>query len=167
MESPPSISVLAGKSGHRVVKRYGSWNGWSVTYRQFRSPGHCSFIHGYALDISICFAGLTDDRGWVVDFGGLKGLKKALETLYDHVTVLERDDPLLSRFQDLADIGGMRIRVAEAVGCEAFCREVYLEARSELRAAGLSSRVEVDHVAVAEHDGNRAVYSPGAADAAG
>ena len=40
-----------------------------------------------------------DENNWVVDFGGLKGLKEKLKNQFDHTTCIAADDPALPIFQ--------------------------------------------------------------------
>mgnify|MGYP003656349465 CR=1 FL=1 len=46
-------------------------------HRQWRDDGHCSFVHGYGRYVRITFeSSELDERGWVMDFGDLKDVKK-------------------------------------------------------------------------------------------
>jgi 6-pyruvoyltetrahydropterin/6-carboxytetrahydropterin synthase len=48
-------------------------------HRQHRHEGHCSFLHGHNWSVEIEFAcSQLDERGFVVDFGGLGYLKDGL-----------------------------------------------------------------------------------------
>ena len=58
--------------------------GYSTCFRQWRADSHCKFLHGYALEFKITFAGELDQRNWVMDFGGLKDFKLFLEKTFDH-----------------------------------------------------------------------------------
>ena len=52
----------------------------SCAFRQPQAESHCKFIHGYRLKAKFWFtADKLDKNHWVVDFGGLKELKKLLE----------------------------------------------------------------------------------------
>lgn len=52
----------------------------STGHRQWRDSGHCSYVHGYGRYVQFVFACTSlDDKMWVVDFGGLKGIRKWLE----------------------------------------------------------------------------------------
>ena len=76
------------KALHRSTKTYGHDLGFSVAFRQWRAQSHCRLLHGYSLAFRFEFAAEElDPRNWVVDFGGLKGLKAMLEQNFDHKTV--------------------------------------------------------------------------------
>ena len=51
----------------------------STGHRQWRAQNHCSFVHGYGRFVEITFGCYQrDERGWVVDFGDLRDVKKWL-----------------------------------------------------------------------------------------
>ena len=53
----------------------------STGHRQWKDDGHCSFVHGYGRYVEFTFAcNERDDKGWVMDFGDLKDVKKELST---------------------------------------------------------------------------------------
>ena len=57
----------------------------STGHRQWKHDGHCSYAHGYGRYIEFTFAcKRSDHRGWVMDFGDLKDVKKWLEDEWDH-----------------------------------------------------------------------------------
>ena len=58
------------------AKIYLHATGHSYAFRQWRADSHCNLIHGYALQFELKFGGELDERNWIVDFGGLKSLKK-------------------------------------------------------------------------------------------
>jgi len=77
------------------TKTFGHELGLSAAFRQWKADSHCRFLHGYALAVKFTFAAEElDVRNWVVDFGGLKGLKQILEDTFDHKTLVASDDPL-------------------------------------------------------------------------
>ena len=74
----------------------------SCAFRQPQATSHCRFIHGYRLVGKFWFgANELDENNWVVDFGGLKDLKKKLEQHFDHTTVIADNDPALDSFKKL------------------------------------------------------------------
>ena len=85
------------------TKRYGHNIGLSACFRQpHANHSHCRFLHGYSLAFKFTFGCKElDERNWVVDFGGLKPLKKWLEETFDHKVVLDRQDPMLYKFAEL------------------------------------------------------------------
>ena len=73
------------------TKCYGHNIGLSAVFRQPHADSHCSLLHGYSLSFKFTFGcNELDERNWVVDFGGLKPLKKWLEDSFDHKVVCDR-----------------------------------------------------------------------------
>ena len=70
---------------HYSTKTYGHNIGLSAVFRQPHADhSHCRFLHGYSLGFKFKFAcNELDNKNWVVDFGGLKPLKKWLEDSFD------------------------------------------------------------------------------------
>ena len=57
-----------------------TFTGLPCAHRQWRDEGHCSLVHGYDRTVIMTFGcSETDEKEWVVDFGGLKEVKKWLE----------------------------------------------------------------------------------------
>lgn len=157
---------------HLSSKQYGSEQGLSSVFRQWRATSHCRFLHGYALSIRLLFqAQALDGRNWVVDFGGLKPLKAALADTFDHKTLIAADDPELARFMRLHESGLIDLRVMpKGVGCEAFAQHIYELTESFLVMEYLPALEEMliqpprglslTSVGVSEHAGNGAIYAP-------
>jgi 6-pyruvoyltetrahydropterin/6-carboxytetrahydropterin synthase len=144
------------------TKTWGHDIGLSACFRQWRSThSHCRFLHGYALAVRLEFEAATlDDRNWVVDFGGLKDLKRQLEATFDHKTVVAQDDPELDWFQEGQRRGLLDLVIVEAVGCERFAELVWNMGRVWLQEQGLASRIRLAMVEVREHGANSAIYRP-------
>ena len=145
----------------RVVKTYGHNEGLSCCFRQFQaSSSHCRYLHGYALAFRFTFVTSTlDDRGWCVDFGGLKPLRAWLHEVFDHTLLAAADDPKLAEWQALEVQGLVQLRVLDQVGCEAFAAHAYQWAQG-FADRETNGRVRVEQVEVSEHDGNTASYCP-------
>lgn len=145
---------------YHSTKTYTHSVGLSCAFRQWRANSHCRFLHGYALSIRITFAAeQLDDRNWVMDFGGLKDLKNWLEEMFDHKTLVARDDPELVMFIALHERGIINIRYVDATGCEAFANLIFDYVMSWLALTDPKQRVHVHSVEVREHEGNSAIYS--------
>lgn len=145
---------------HRSTKTYGHDLGFSVAFRQWRAESHCRLLHGYSLGFRFEFAAEElDCRNWVVDFGGLKGLKGILEDSFDHKTVISEDDPELAYFQEGAKRGVLDLVVLPASGCEKFAELVFEVAAQWLHDAGFSPRCQLLSVEVKEHGSNSAIFS--------
>lgn len=133
----------------------------SCAFRQWKADhSHCKFIHGYRLIAKFWFGCSTlDDKNWVVDFGGLKELKKVLEHQFDHTLCVSSDDPLLSYFKQLNDLGAVDLRVMEkGVGIERTAEWCFDVADSHVRGI-TNNRCWVEKVEVWEHEKNSAVVS--------
>jgi 6-pyruvoyltetrahydropterin/6-carboxytetrahydropterin synthase len=161
-----NLSTAASSPGQgaiwRVVKTYGHSEGLSCTFRQWQAHhSHCRFLHGYALAFRFSFATATlDGRGWCIDFGGLKPLRAWLHDTFDHTTLAAEDDPALEALRALDTDGVLRLRVLQAVGCEAFAEEAYAWATGFLERE-TQGRVWLERVDVSEHEGNMASFSAG------
>ncbi len=151
------------------TKTYTHESGLSCAFRQWRAQGHshCSFLHGYAIAVTITFGShRLDERNWVQDFGGLKDLKEYLTNTFDHKTLVAQDDPQLEVFQQLSmtdtSHGGFRmmdIVVVDHVGCEAFAKMIFDFTQQKILGGDkYASKVWVQKVEVSEHGGNSAIY---------
>ena len=150
-------------SDFRCIKTYDHSVGLSCVFRQWRAPSHCRLLHGYALKISFEFAcHELDERGWVVDFGGLGKLKAWLCEQFDHTVLIAADDPELPVFRDLAARDVIALRVVPRTCCEAFAEQCAAYA-TELLAEQTAGRVWLASCSVHEHVGNGAVYRPAVA----
>ena len=130
----------------------------SAAFRQWRSThSHCQYIHGYNLTADITFeAEELDERNWVMDFGGLKDLKKTLEHTFDHKLVVAADDPQLELIKLLDEAGVAEVIVLDCgVGCERFAEFVLKTADTYVDEA-TNGRVRVQSVQINEHGSNYA-----------
>ena len=144
---------------YRSTKTYGHELGLSATFRQWRAESHCNTLHGYALSFKFTFeADELDDRNWVMDFGGLSELKEKLKKVFDHKTIVAKDDPKLGAFQALEGMGVADLVILEGVGCELFAKKAYELGQETLEKLELSSRIRIVSVECAEHGANSAVY---------
>lgn len=141
------------------TKTYGHDLGLSAAFRQWRADSHCRFIHGYALSFKFEFeAEELDIRNWVVDFGGLKGLKGMLENTFDHKLLVAEDDPELEWFKEAERRGIAEVVVVQAGGCEKFAELVYNVTEQWMIDNGFSPRCKLVSVEVREHGANSAIY---------
>ena len=128
----------------------------SSAFRQWRSThSHCQFVHGYNLTADITFeCKELDERNWVMDFGGLKELKKTLEHTFDHKLVVAGDDPQLDLFKQLDAVGAAEVVVLDGgVGCERFAEFVLKTADTFVDELS-NGRVRVQSVQINEHGSN-------------
>jgi 6-pyruvoyltetrahydropterin/6-carboxytetrahydropterin synthase len=141
----------------KSTKRF---TGFPCTHRQWRADSHCRFVHGYSREFYFEFAAsaLTPE-GWVVDFGGLKELKRWLEHMFDHTFLVAADDPHLEDFQRLNEHGALQLRVLPNPGMEGTALFVYEEAAKILKKL-YGDRAWITKVQVSENDKNSAIYEP-------
>ncbi len=145
---------------HLSTKTYGHEIGLSACFRQHRAHSHCNQLHGYALSFKFTFAAaVLDERNWVVDFGGLKGLKGILENTFDHKCLVARDDPQIDWFIEAGQRGILDPVILDHVGCEKFAEYVYEVAEQWLIDAGFSPRCSLVSVEVKEHGANGAIFT--------
>jgi 6-pyruvoyltetrahydropterin/6-carboxytetrahydropterin synthase len=137
-----------------------SFTGFPCTHRQWRANSHCKFVHGYSREFHFEFAAseLTQE-GWVVDFGGLKEIKKWLEQIFDHTFLIAQDDPELESFKALDKKGVLQLRVLPNPGMEGSAEYVYLEA-SKILESIYGKRAWITRVEVCENDKNSAIFEP-------
>jgi 6-pyruvoyltetrahydropterin/6-carboxytetrahydropterin synthase len=132
----------------------------------FRQPkaghSHCRFIHGYKLYAKFWFGtDVLDKHNWVVDFGGLKGLKKKLKNQFDHTTCISADDPTLHIFEELVKADACDLRVMEdGTGIERISEWCFNTSDQYIKAM-TKGRCWVDRVEVWEHNNNSAAYTRG------
>lgn len=144
---------------YQSTKTYGHNIGLSACFRQPNAHSHCKFLHGYSLQFKFTFqAAELDERNWVVDFGGLKPLKKWLEDTFDHKVVLDEADPHLIDFHMLAEKGLAELTVLDGVGVEMFAKHAYNFADKLVREM-TDNRCWVVSVECAEHGANSAIYN--------
>lgn len=135
-------------------------SGFPCTHRQWKADSHCRFVHGYSRSFYFEFEA-TDltDEGWVVDFGGLKEIKKWLESVFDHTFLVAQDDPYLESFKKLDENGVIQLRVLPNPGMEGTAEYVYQEA-SKILESLYGKRAWISKVEVSENEKNSAIYLP-------
>lgn len=158
------------------TKTYGNDRGLSCCFRQWRAThSHCRLLHGYSIGVKIIFeCEELDVRNWVMDFGGLKEFKGWLEYMFDHTTLIAKDDPHLDNFRQLSTMGRnvlgyapghgiLELREVDGVGCEKFAEMCFQKLDTILQTAKenhtlLNPTVRVKSVEVFEHGANSAIY---------
>ena len=141
------------------TKTYGHNIGLSACFRQPHADhSHCRFLHGYSLQFKFTFScNELDNKNWVVDFGGLKPLKKWLEDNFDHKVVLDSKDWALPNFRALEDAGLAELNILDGVGVEKFAEHAFNFADKLVREAS-EGRCWVVSCECAEHGANSAIY---------
>ena len=101
------------------------FTGLPCAHRQWRDEGHCSLVHGYDRTVIITFGcHALDEKGWVVDFGGLKKVKAWLEDKFDHTLLINEDDPMRPLFEK-HDGGLWKLTILPNVGMEGSSNYIY------------------------------------------
>ena len=130
----------------------------SCAFRQPTATSHCKYLHGYRLTAKFWFeAGSLDQNNWVVDFGGLKDLKKILQNQFDHTTCISRLDPKLDEFKRLEQAGVCDLRIMDGVGIEKFAEWCWRVADAHVDEI-TNSRCRCIKTEVFEHENNSAIY---------
>ena len=131
----------------------------SVAFRQPRANSHCRHVHGYKLYAKLWFGcNELDENNWVVDFGGLKQLKRKLQDKYDHSLCIDLNDPLLSHFKKLNENDGCRLVVMKkGTGIERITEDVFKISNDFIMAETIN-RCSVVKVEVWENVTNSAIY---------
>ena len=131
----------------------------SCAFRQPHATSHCKFIHGYRLQAKFWFTSNDlDKNNWVVDFGGLKELKRQLENYFDHKTVVWVEDPEIQTFRELEKKGMIElVELKNGVGIERFA-ELCCELADEHVKVLTNGRCWCEKVEVWEHEQNSAIF---------
>jgi len=133
---------------------------FSCAFRQHKAThSHCSKQHGYALSVKFVFeAKFLDKNNWVVDFGDMKDLKKELEDLFDHKTVIAEDDPHLDWFKEAEKREILDLVILPNVGCEKFAEKMFEVTEAWMQRKNLLNRCNLVQVEVFEHGANSAIF---------
>ena len=147
------------------------FDNFSVALRQWKAGhSHCQLLHGYAFKFKVWFASnepdienQLDSMNWVVDFGGFKskpvgnGLREWLDHMFDHTTLIEKDDPYLDLFQQMEQMNLLHLRVMDRMGAESMAKLVFDKFNDVLSKTD-AGRCKVIKVECFENDKNSAIY---------
>ena len=143
---------------YKSSKRFGPI---TTGHRQWRDTGHCSYVHGYGRYVRLTFeASELDERGWVMDFGDLKGVKSWIESEWDHRTLIAADDPAIPELKTLEEVGGINLNILPEgylPGIEESCRYLYDKLNPVIQRK-TNNRVEITRVEIWETEKNQAEY---------
>ena len=130
-------------------------------HRQWRDKGHCSYVHGYGRYVRLTFeATELDERGWVMDFGDLRGVKNWIEDEWDHRTLIAIDDPVIPELKALEKVGGINLNILPEgylPGIEESCRYLYYKLNPIIQRK-TNNRVEITRVEIWETEKNQGEY---------
>lgn len=129
-------------------------------YRNVHSDSECYKLHGYDRSFNFTFGCDTlDKQGFVVDFGGLKEIKRQLEYWFDHTVILQADDPMVGTFRALEKMGHMIVHTFPLISCEGLAEYVgeFVDERLYEQNGG---RNWVISCQMLEAQKNTAIYTP-------
>jgi len=140
------------------TKRY---DDFPFAHRAPNHDGHCRLIHGHNWSFEITFvAAATDENGFIMDFGKLKGLRDIFGRTFDHTFVLNADDPMLDDFKEFVQQHGIdNIVPIKDCSCEGVAKLVW-QLSNSFAVKETSGRVRVQRVIVYEDSKNSAAFMP-------
>jgi|TARA_Y100000310_G_scaffold281775_1_gene302517 6-pyruvoyltetrahydropterin/6-carboxytetrahydropterin synthase len=122
-------------------------------------------LHGYCRDVHIEFGAKHFDKaGFVVDYGQLKEIRRWLEEKFDHTTVLQADDPLVTLFRGLEKEGSVKLTTVPTVSCEGWAMYIAKYVDQEIQRIS-QGRAWVNSVEVRENGKNSSKYTNRVLDA--
>ena len=127
-------------------------------HRQWRDEGHCRWVHGYDRSVKMIFhCKSLDDKGWVMDFGGLKEIKAFLEDKFDHTLLINEDDPEMDFFQQMHQKDLCKLVVLPNVGMEGSAKYIFEWVQKWLEKE-TKDRVSIYSVECMENEKNSGIY---------
>jgi len=139
------------------------FEGYSIAIRQWKAQhSHCKFLHGYAISFKVTFEpidGTLDEMGWVTDFGGFKhnGLKEWMNSMFDHTTLIEEDDPMRGYFEMMQTERIAKVIFLPKMGAESMAEMVFNKFNDTLSKQE-GGRVQVTQVECFENRTNSGVF---------
>lgn len=147
------------------------FDNYSVAIRQWKAQhSHCQLLHGYAFKFKVWFASnednidkQLDDMNWIVDFGGFKsqpqgnGLKDWMNNMWDHTTLIQKDDPYVDLFQQMEQMGLCKLHLLDKLGAES-CAKLVFDKFNEVLSKTDAGRCKIIKVECFENDKNSAIY---------
>lgn len=129
-------------------------------YRNWKSNTECYKLHGYDRSFKFVFGCKNlDKQGFVVDFGGLKEIKRQLEYWFDHTVILQADDPMVGAMRKLDKLGHLVLRTFPLISCEGLAEYVgeYVDNMLQEKDKGRNWVISCE---VIEAEKNSAIYTP-------
>jgi 6-pyruvoyltetrahydropterin/6-carboxytetrahydropterin synthase len=155
MHAPTETSTNAAFTSTKYFHEIGP-----CAYRNWKSDSECYKLHGYDRSFRFVFGCKhLDKQGFVVDFGGLKEIKRQLEYWFDHTVILQADDPLVPIFKQLQGLGHCELRTFPLISCEGLAQYVaeYVDHVLSNTTQGRSWVISCEMI---EAEKNSAIYSP-------
>ena len=129
-------------------------------YRNWKSDTDCYLLHGYCRSFKFVFGCEHLDRqGFVVDFGGLKDVKRQLQEWFDHTVCLQSDDPLIGTFRVLQEQSQCKLQTFPTISSEGLAEWTgeYVDSVLQEKYNGRCWVLESHHI---EASKNSAIYYP-------
>lgn len=147
------------------------FDNFSIALRQWKAQhSHCQLLHGYAFEFKVWFASneleidkQLDDMNWIVDFGGFKtapvgnGLKDWMNLMFDHTTLIEKDDPNLDIFQQMEQMNILKLHVLDKMGAESLAKLVF-DKMNDVLSKTDAGRCRVVKVECMENNKNSGIF---------
>lgn len=144
-----------------------TFDNYSVALRQHKAQhSHCKLLHGYALEFKVWFASIEneeenqlDEMNWITDYGlfSRNGLKEWLNHMFDHTTLIEKDDPQLETFQYMEELGLCNLRIMDKMGAESLAKLVF-DKFTDVFSKTEGGRVKIVRVECWENKNNSSIY---------
>lgn len=143
------------------------FSNFSVALRQHKAQhSACQLLHGYAFEFKVWFESVEaleenqlDEMSWIVDFGlfSRNGLKDWLNDMFDHTTLIEKDDPQLESFKWMEELGLCKLVVLDRMGAESIAKLVF-DKFDDVFSKTEGGRVKVTKVECFENSNNSGIY---------
>jgi len=73
---------------------------FDAAHRLYNYEGKCHNLHGHTWKVEVTLSGPLNENGMVVDFNDMdKKIGKMIDEKFDHATILNINDPLLSKIR--------------------------------------------------------------------
>jgi len=164
LKTRKNIALITNMKKFQSTKLF---DGYSCVFRQWKAEGtHCRFLHGYGVSFRITFEGQLDERNWVWDFGGMKRAegfidgknpKEWMDYMFDHTTIVAKDDPQLEFFKVMDVKEMIQLRIIPATGAEQFAKYIYNKVNAFVLEE-TNGRVRVAQVEFMENNKNSSIY---------
>jgi 6-pyruvoyltetrahydropterin/6-carboxytetrahydropterin synthase len=148
------------------------FDNYSVAIRQHKAAhSHCQLLHGYALEFKVWFESVEEDvdkqldeMNWILDYGGFKskpignGLKDWMNDMWDHTTLIEKDDPWIELFREMHTSKVCKLVEMEKIGAESAAKLTFDRFNEVLSKTG-GGRVKCVKVECWEAPRNSSIYT--------
>ena len=141
-----------------MFKSTKTFNGYTTSFRQWKSTTSSNLVHGYSLSFKIWFEGKLDEKNWIMNFDGLDKVEQYLDLTFNNTCIVSNDDPELEWFCKADEKNILSVIVMNEVSCERFAEHVFKMINSFVK-EDTDNRVSVCKVECFE-DGtkNSAIY---------